>query len=367
MTTEQLPETDPATSSPERFDPTDAVATLTASEHYLRYVWAAQLSKGKRVLDAGCGTGYGSQILRSAGAERIVAIDIAADAFRGDKDSVEFAVADIRELPYADGEFDIVVCFEVIEHVERRDQVIAEFARVLRAGGLLLVSSPNRDAYPAGNPHHVYEYLPEELEAEVGARFARSVLYRQDAWLASTIAVRNAGDPLDPTRARELSVHQLQHARDEHEPYAIVVATDGQLPEMSERVMLGNAFELQWWHDRQARLETEHARFETEQARLEAEHTRLEAEHARTRAFAAHEIAQSREQARQSARALIGIEADRAKELERLREAERELIELRAAHHEAHQTIQAMQRTRIWRLGSIYWRGRDRLLRRRSG
>src|SRR4051812_42174912 len=250
MTTEEAPKANESP-SPERFDPGERGADLMAAEHYLRYRWAAELAAGKSVLDAGCGTGYGSQILTEAGARRVVGIDVDRDALpkRG-RENLEFAVADVHELPYADAEFDLVVSFEVIEHVERRNEVIAELARVLADDGVFLVSSPNRNAYPAGNPHHVYEYLPEELQAEVSSHFSRTALYRQDAWLASTIT------PRDEARAGErmLAVSELGQARDEHEPYAIVVGTNGQLPSIDEQLLLGHPFEVQWWHDRLQRL-----------------------------------------------------------------------------------------------------------------
>ena len=108
--------------------------------------------------------------------------------------------ADIRELPFEDDSFDLVVSWETIEHVEEGERVLAEFRRVLRPEGVLLVSSPNPEVYPEGNEHHVHEYRPQELADLASAHFAEVAIYRQHAWLASVID--SAGGLVD-TLARE--------------------------------------------------------------------------------------------------------------------------------------------------------------------
>ena len=64
---------------PERFAPGDMRGELIEAEHLARYSWAAGLARGKRVLDAGCGTAYGSRMLAEGGAQEVVGIDIAAE------------------------------------------------------------------------------------------------------------------------------------------------------------------------------------------------------------------------------------------------------------------------------------------------
>src|SRR5215210_917140 len=92
--------------SPERFDPEDGAGTLMAAEHFARYRWAAQLVAGARVLDAGCGSGYGTAILAAARPAALTAVDVAEAAVEltraavgGDVDA---QVADVRELPLPD-------------------------------------------------------------------------------------------------------------------------------------------------------------------------------------------------------------------------------------------------------------------------
>ena len=129
---------------------------LIEAEHIARYNWAASLARGKRVLDAGCGSGYGSELLHRGGAAEVVAVDVSPEVIEAvaanAADGVVCEVADIAALPYPEASFDLVVCFEAIEHVEEPDAVLDQFARVLRPDGLLVISSPNRAHYMPGTP-----------------------------------------------------------------------------------------------------------------------------------------------------------------------------------------------------------------------
>jgi len=129
----------------ERFDPDLMGGSLLEAEHLARYRWAGALAEGKRVLDAGCGTGYGSELLASQGAAEVVGVDVDADAIdtasRADSRRATFAVADLRDLPADLGEFDVVVCFEVLEHIREPEVALDRLAAVLRPGGILVTCS----------------------------------------------------------------------------------------------------------------------------------------------------------------------------------------------------------------------------------
>ncbi|MEO1370216.1 MAG: methyltransferase domain-containing protein, partial [Acidobacteriota bacterium] len=150
-------------------------------EHVVRYAFAARRVSGRRVLDAGCGCGYGSQFLRRAGAAEVVGVDLDPAAIDYSRrhfggDGLRFMAADVMSLPFADSSFDVVACFEVFEHVNPPDALLAELRRVLHPDGVLVVSTPNALTYRAdtedgSNPFHVREYTPTELEALVKARF----------------------------------------------------------------------------------------------------------------------------------------------------------------------------------------------------
>src|SRR5919108_205893 len=167
----------------ERLVPPGGPGQNLAAGHPAPYPRAPARADGRRVLDAGCGTAYGSAILANAGAKEVVGVDVAAEVLAAVApqmpDRVHLQEADVIHLPFEDGSFDFVVCFEVIEHVEATDAVLDELGRVLRDDGVLAISSPNRDAYLPGNPHHVREFVPDELEAALAKRFAAVRLYRQ--------------------------------------------------------------------------------------------------------------------------------------------------------------------------------------------
>lgn len=176
--------------APERFDPA-TMSGLIAAEHLARYWLAADLARGLEVLDAGCGAGYGSEMIAQAGATRVVGIDLAPEAIATASERLgevaDFQVGDVHDPPFDEGSFDLVVCFEVLEHLEDPEPAIIALKAVLRQNGLLIVSSPNRGVYPPGNPHHLHEFTLEELRDSLTARFANVVLMRQHPWLASLI------------------------------------------------------------------------------------------------------------------------------------------------------------------------------------
>jgi len=154
-------------------------------EHLARYMFAAALARGRRVLDAGCGAGYGAALLASSGAHSVTAIDIAPEAVtyarqRYRHDSLCFAVGDIARLDLPEASFDLVVSFEVIEHLDEPDALVCAAARALAPDGIFIVSTPNPATYPAGNPFHKHELTADELLALVQRSFPATALFEQD-------------------------------------------------------------------------------------------------------------------------------------------------------------------------------------------
>jgi SAM-dependent methyltransferase len=140
--------------------------------HVVAYRFAAGRVAGLEVLDAGCGEGYGCAMLAERAAS-VTGVDIehsviehAAAAYP----PVRFERADLLELPWPDASFDAVVSFQVIEHLQRPREFVSECARVLRPGGSLILSTPNRLTFsPEGirNAFHTVEFAPDELRALV--------------------------------------------------------------------------------------------------------------------------------------------------------------------------------------------------------
>jgi SAM-dependent methyltransferase len=152
------------------------------NQHLARYRWAAARASGLRVLDAACGTGYGSRILLEAGARRVTSMDLSSEA-----SGPAFVRADVSRLPARDGAFDLYVSFETLEHVDDDEALVREARRVLAPGGRFLCSTPNRNLLSPGltlrdrprNPYHVREYSIAEFEGLLTRVFPRVTLLGQ--------------------------------------------------------------------------------------------------------------------------------------------------------------------------------------------
>jgi SAM-dependent methyltransferase len=238
----------------ERFDPPLMHGHIIEAEHFARYTWASQFADGRRVLDAACGTGYGTAILAAAGGSEVVGVDLdeqVIDAARATAPpATRFEGADLRDLPFGEDEFDLVVCFEAIEHVPDPETVLDQLYRVLRPDGLLLVSTPNRDVYTPGNPFHLRELTPHELEAELTERFRSVALRRQHSWVASGI-FDNEGfgvggsDPVEDVEVRKACGDEAGQ-----ETYTIGLASDGELPVGHGLVSLTSDIDIRDWSSR---------------------------------------------------------------------------------------------------------------------
>jgi ubiquinone/menaquinone biosynthesis C-methylase UbiE/glycosyltransferase involved in cell wall biosynthesis len=171
-------------------------------EHYHRYLYAAQYCVGKDVLDIACGEGYGSVVLRQVAREVIgvdadqTAIDFATRAYA--REGLRYLQGDATRLPIASESVDVVVSFETIEHFTDHDAFLADVTRVLRPGGLLIISSPNTITYSEepeyNNPFHLKELDREQFRDLLRSRFARVEILEQNASYGSYI-LRENGTP----------------------------------------------------------------------------------------------------------------------------------------------------------------------------
>jgi 2-polyprenyl-3-methyl-5-hydroxy-6-metoxy-1,4-benzoquinol methylase len=163
----------------------DLSSTVYGAEHLARYLFAAQWAAGRCVADLCCGTGYGSNVLFSAGAIAAHGFDVSEPAIREAKQrfgrpGLEFARADVTSALDIDGSR-LRVCFEGLEHVANAGALLDNMARGL-GDGVAIVSTPNGDAHPSGhsgNPHHVREYGFADFDALMRSRFRDVRMYFQ--------------------------------------------------------------------------------------------------------------------------------------------------------------------------------------------
>jgi len=191
-------------------------------EHLHRYAFARPLARGRRVLDAACGEGYGSAMLAD-GHNTVLGLDIAGDAVAharrryGHTAGLRFEQADVTALDHLpDASIDLICSFETLEHVEAQERMLDGFARLLAPGGLLLVSTPDRRVYSdiAGfrNEYHVRELYRDEFEAMLAARFPQRRLFGQKLLFQSVLW--DASAPGAPWAASSLRDEQAQPGLD---------------------------------------------------------------------------------------------------------------------------------------------------------
>ena len=144
---------------------------LAAYEHVPRYLFARNLARGVRALDFGCGTGYGTAILAEA-AKSVVGVDIDASALEWARShhtaaNISFDHRDDLGAGLAAGSFDLIACFEMIEHVPEELQVktIESFARLVTDKGIAVISTPNPEITKlyGSNPYHLREMTEAEF------------------------------------------------------------------------------------------------------------------------------------------------------------------------------------------------------------
>ncbi|KUH92572.1 class I SAM-dependent methyltransferase [Mycobacterium sp. IS-1556] len=138
--------------------------------HEVVYERLAERCAQREVLEAGCGEGYGADLIADV-ARRVIGLDYDESAVahvRARYPRVDMRQGNLAELPLADGSVDVVVNFQVIEHLWDQGQFVRECLRVLRPGGTLLISTPNRITFSPGrdtpiNPFHTRELNAAEL------------------------------------------------------------------------------------------------------------------------------------------------------------------------------------------------------------
>ncbi|PRX47845.1 GT2 family glycosyltransferase [Prauserella shujinwangii] len=172
-------------------------------EHYHRYAFALRYTAGKRVLDLASGEGFGAALL-ATGAAEVVGIDI--DPVTVEHARRRYPLPNLRfdagsivdpDALGADEPFDVITCFEAIEHVEEHDSFMRLVRNRLAPGGVLLCSTPDTDVYTHDhgneNPYHVRELSEEAFRQLLASDFAHVAILRQNVAVGSVIHDGSAG------------------------------------------------------------------------------------------------------------------------------------------------------------------------------
>ncbi len=147
---------------------------------YMRQLFAYEQAAKEvsgTVLEIGCGEGYGIKHL-APHANRYVAIDKHIPVNQQNFKNVEFIQ---MEVPWLTGletdQFDTVICFQLIEHIQDDRSLLSEIYRVLKPGGKLLLTTPNKEMSLSRNPYHMREYKTSEFRTLIGSYFDPSKVY----------------------------------------------------------------------------------------------------------------------------------------------------------------------------------------------
>ncbi|WP_421439827.1 glycosyltransferase [Agrobacterium tumefaciens] len=168
-------------------------------EHMHRYHLAKNFVRGKDVLDIASGEGFGTALLAET-ARSVIGVDISDEAVRHAQvkyktGSISFKVGSCEDIPLPSASVDVVVSFETLEHIEAHDRFMQEIKRVLRADGILIISTPEKHAYTVAtglvNPFHVKELFKNEFNELLGQHFAHVSMHGQKIGFGSIIASEN--------------------------------------------------------------------------------------------------------------------------------------------------------------------------------
>ena len=177
--------------------------TLLGAMHVHRYEVAVGLCSGLRVVDVGCGSGYGSAILVRSCPE-VVGIDLdertielARNDF-ADAQGLEFQVADASDFlrERLRDRFDAIVMLETLEHLENFEDVLASLRRHAEDGVKLIVSVPNSRTLEEGNPFHVTAFGYDEAHKAFEGFSDRHMLFQ---FIAEGSLIRDEHPGEDPT------------------------------------------------------------------------------------------------------------------------------------------------------------------------
>lgn len=249
-------------------------------EHLHRYLFASRLVRGMRVLDIACGEGYGSRML-SCQAASVTGVDIDKQIIgRANEvhvsEKVSFLEGSCLAIPLEDDSVDAVVSFETIEHIEDHEGFMNEINRVLTADGLLIMSTPDTNAYvqesAEDNPYHLREMQRSEFLSFLNAQFDHTVFGSQRCVTGSVMMPFSKGDAgttlFHRLNASEGSIEEVGELA-ETGVYLVGIATNGPLPKIDWGILDDPSFAMVEFMQLTHELAAQHVRINELQGEYE--------------------------------------------------------------------------------------------------
>ena len=202
-------------------DQNSVYSSLEGSIHVARYAIAKNICKNKKVLDVACGEGYGSYMLKSWGAEKVLGIDISKETIKKAKNifgkninNLKYEEANACHLDKIENNiFDMIVSFETFEHVENIDLFLEEIKRVSTDDATIIISCPNDYMYypieKESNPFHKKKYKFEEFKKVCEKHLGKADKYMAGfpcrGYINCIPSNQNKGNQLEMLKAKELN------------------------------------------------------------------------------------------------------------------------------------------------------------------
>ena len=211
------------------------ITNETMTEHLHRYALAMEFIAGKKVLDIACGEGYGTNLMAKK-ALHITGVDIDNITIENAKKkytacNIVFATGSVLKLPAHDNSFDVITCFETLEHISEQEEMLAELKRVLTPTGILLISTPDKKSYSDKtgykNPFHKKELYEQEFKNLLANYFPNTCFYRQNSYSGSMILNEKQSD-IQNYYSGDYENINIADAKDTL--YWIAIASENELP-----------------------------------------------------------------------------------------------------------------------------------------
>jgi ubiquinone/menaquinone biosynthesis C-methylase UbiE len=230
----------------ERLEVTDL--SENTSEHLHRYALARTLCSNKNVLDIACGEGYGSNLLaESAGAVSGVDLDndvVNTASKKYKRANLSFKQGDATKIPFDNAVFDVVVSFETLEHHDKHLEMMVEVKRVLKPGGILIISTPDKliysDKKKYANPFHIKELYKEEFRSLLKGYFYHVTILKQRFYSGSLVVPE--GDLGGAMTAFEGGFSSVNSITDIESEYLIAIASDSIVAISGTSLFIDNDF-----------------------------------------------------------------------------------------------------------------------------
>jgi SAM-dependent methyltransferase len=358
---------------------TSALTGETEIEHLHRYLYARELCREKDVLDVASGEGYGSALLAQV-ATSVVGLEIAADAVehaRGayQRKNLRFVQGDARKMELPAACVDVVVSFETIEHFAEQEEFLKEVRRVLRPGGMFVVSTPDRDHYsPAeapANPYHALELTQQEFSALLARHFAHVSCLLQRPLIGSLMLPAASGSASPPAlcferRGKEHFEASQGLARPR---YVIALASDREISSLPATAYVETS---RLGYLTAESVDATHREMENIQRELEAEKARAahELETEKTRAAAVVQELRRLLEHSNSERAVLVSTNERAQQActlmrQQLASVQQELVACQQQVSNKHREIDLLHASTSWRVTAPLRAVKSRFRRRR--